>query len=519
LAEFEVRDRDLLARIGRLKTKSGDVETPAFMPVVNMAKQSVAPRELWSEFGCRILITNAYIIRKRNGEEAKKRGVHGFLDYPGVVMTDSGAYQILAYGNVDVKPAEIVRFQEEIGSDIATILDIPTGWGITKQTAQATVEETIKRAKELEAAKTRSDIAWVGPVQGGRFLDLVESSAKKMGELPFDIHALGSPTPVMEQYLFDLLVDMVLTAKMNLPPERPLHLFGAGHPFMFALAVALGCDLFDSAAYSLFAKDDRYLTNHGTVRLDKLEYFPCPCPVCSKNKPKDLAELPKPERERELSRHNLYVCFSEMRRVKQAVAEGRLWEHLDMQAHSHPSMLQALKHLGKYADFIERHSPVTKRGGLFFFGSEGLARPEVVRHRKRLLEKYTPPVGAKALVLVPNLGSHRFRRGSKFKEALTLAYEKLSVSEAEAHVCVYVPPFGVVPQEVKDVYPLSQYEYTFPPDSETVEYVAERIAEYVKTMNYEKAAILAEKGTWQKKVAELSKRICAKNGKNLAIFN
>ena len=519
MAEFEVRERDLLARIGKLKTKSGAVETPAFMPVINMSKQSVAPRELWNDFSCRILITNAYIIKKRSGEEAKKRGVHGFLDYPGVVMTDSGAYQILAYGNVDVTPAEIVRFQEEIGTDIATILDIPTGWGITKHVAQTTVEETIKRAEELEATKTRSDIAWVGPVQGGRFLDLVESSAKKMGELPFDIHALGSPTPVMEQYLFDLLVDMVLTAKMNLPPERPLHLFGAGHPFMFALAVALGCDLFDSAAYSLFAQDDRYLTNHGTVHLEKLRYFPCSCPVCSKSEPQDLVELPKLERERELSRHNLYVCFSEMRRVKQAVAEGRLWEHLEMQAHSHPSLLQALKHLGKYAEYVERHSPVAKRSGLFFFSSAGLTRPEVVRHRKRLLERYSPPVRAKVLVLVPDLGSHQIQRGSKFKKALSLACERIGVSEAEAHVCVYAPPFGVVPTEVKDVYPLSQYECAFPPDRETVEYVAERIAEYVETANYQKTTILAEPSTWQEKAAELSKRICVERGKNLEIIS
>lgn len=190
-----------------------------------------------------------------------------------------------------------------------------------------------------------------------------------------------------------------------------------------------------------------------------------------------------------------------------------------MQAHSHPSLLQALKHLGKYADYVERHSPVAKRSGLFFFGSAGLARPEVVRHRKRLLERYTPPIGAKALVLVPDLGSHRIRRGSRFKKALALACEKLGVSEAEAHVCVYAPPFGVVPTEVKDVYPLSQYECAFPPDHETVEYVAERIAEYVTTANYQKTAILAEPSAWQEKAAEISKRICAESGKNLEIIS
>jgi 7-cyano-7-deazaguanine tRNA-ribosyltransferase len=515
MAEFEVRDRDLLARIGRLKTKSGTFETPAFMPVINMAKQSVTPSELWNVFGCKILITNAYLIRKQNGEEAKKKGVHRFLGFPGVVMTDSGAYQILAYGKVDVAPAEVVQFQEEINTDIATILDVPTGWGVSKEKAQATVEETIERAAELEAMKTRRDIAWVGPVQGGRFLDLVASSAKQMGELPFDVYALGSPTPVMEQYLFDLLVDMVLTAKMNLPLERPLHLFGAGHPFMFALAVALGCDLFDSAAYSLFAQDDRYLTDHGTARLENLKYFPCSCPVCAKGEPHDLAEMPRPERERQLCRHNLYMCFSEMRRVKQAIAEGRLWEHLEMQAHSHPSLLQALKHLDKYTDYIERHSPVTKRSGLLFFSSDGLVRPEVTRHRKRLLERYAPPDRAKVLILIPDLGHRQVRRGRWHKKALAFACEKLGTSQAEPHVCFYAPPFGVIPAELRDIYPLSQYEYAFPPNHETIEYIAERIAEYAETMNYQKVVMLTEPTTWQEKTAEISKRLCAKKKKSL----
>ena len=150
-----------------------------------------------------------------------------------------------------------------IDTDIATILDIPTGWDVTKGYARYTVKETLKRAKALKKMVTRNDLLWVGPVQGGQYLDLVAKSAKEMGKLPFQVHALGSPTPVMEQYKFDVLVDMIITAKMNLPPDRPLHLFGAGHPFMFSLAVALGCDLFDSAAYALFARQDRYLTESG----------------------------------------------------------------------------------------------------------------------------------------------------------------------------------------------------------------------------------------------------------------
>jgi len=511
LFEFEVRDRDLLARIGRLKTKSGTVETPVFLPVINPAKQAVTPREMWADFGCRMLITNAYIIRKQQGEKAKFR-VHSLLDFPGVVMTDSGAYQILAYGKVDVTPEDIVRFQEEIDSDLATILDVPTGWKVSKQHAQYTVDETIRRAEMLESLKTRSDIGWVGPVQGGRFLDLVAMSAQKMRELPFEVHALGSPTPVMEQYLFGLLVDMILTAKMNLPHSRPLHLFGAGHPFMFALAVALGCDLFDSAAYSLFAAEDRYLTEHGTDRLERLEYLPCSCPVCAKRDPGDLAAMPKDERERELTRHNLYVCFSEMRRIKQAIVEGRLWEHLEMRAHSHPALLQALKQLGKYSEYVERHSPVAKRSGLFFFSHLGLARPEVTRYRKRLLERYRPPEEAKVLLLLPDPGHKRTRRSRGYKKALATVCEKLGIDRNMVHVCVYAPPFGVIPSELEGVYPLSQYEYAYPPDCETAEYVARRVAEYIDAMRYGKTVMLKEDVAWQEKATEICSGICHEKG-------
>ena len=267
---FDIRSKDLLGRIGRLKTRSGTVETPTLLPVINPGRQTIPPRILQEELGCDAVITNAYILRKQCAETPVETGVHRFLDFDGVIMTDSGAYQILEYGEIDVSPIEIVHFQEQIATDIATILDIPTGFRMKKRHSERTVKETLKRAEDLARIKTRSDILWVGPIQGGQYLDLVAHSARNVGRMPFDIHALGSPTPIMEQYLFDTLVNMILTAKMNIPLNRPFHLFGAGHPFMFALAVALGCDLFDSAAYAIYAKQDRYMTAYGTSKLREL---------------------------------------------------------------------------------------------------------------------------------------------------------------------------------------------------------------------------------------------------------
>jgi 7-cyano-7-deazaguanine tRNA-ribosyltransferase len=507
---FEITDRDLMARIGRFKTKSGVVETPLLLPVINPNVQTVLPKTLEEKFGCRVLITNAYIIQKNFKEAASEKGLHNFLNFNGVIMTDSGAYQLLIYKDVETSPKEIVHFQETIDTDIATILDIPTGWGVTKKYARHTVNETIKRAKALEMMKTRDDIAWVGPVQGGQYLNLVAKSAKEMAKLPFQIHALGSPTPVMEQYKFETLIDMIVTAKMNLPASRPLHLFGAGHPFMFALAVALGCDLFDSAAYALFAREDRYMTESGTTRLDELEYFPCSCPVCNKRDPENVRALPKEDRQKLLAEHNLHVSFCELRRIKQAITEGRLWEHLEMRAHAHPSLLQAVKKLGKYSEYLEKQSPVMKRSGIFFFSSLGLARPEVARYRKRLLDRYSPPPKAKILLLLPQTQEKPFHNSKEheavMKEIQPILGEKVDL----VHVCTYAAPFGVIPTELDDVYPLSQNEIASPFDAETVIYVAKQAANYIENTSYDRVILLRDPNVWRGKITAACRGACKK---------
>jgi 7-cyano-7-deazaguanine tRNA-ribosyltransferase len=229
--------------------------------------------------------------------------------------------------------------------------------------------------------------------------------------------------------------------------------------------------------------------------------------------------LPKTERERELNRHNLYVCFAEIRRVKQAISEGRLWEYLEMQAHSHPSLYQALKHLGKYAEYIEKHSPAVKNSGLFYYGSTGLARPEVLRYRKRLLERYTPPKKANVLVLLPYLGQRHVGRSKRLKKPLASAVRELGGKVDDTQMCIYTPPFGVIPPELKEVYPLSQYEYVAPPDHETIEYVAQRIVEYAETMNYSKAVMLFEPGTWQETAAEICRSRCLERKVSFTTFS
>jgi 7-cyano-7-deazaguanine tRNA-ribosyltransferase len=509
---FEIKEKDLLARIGKLKTKNGTVETPLLFPVINPSIQPVPPRRLKEEFGFEAVITNAYILKKRYQNKPIEQGLHKFLNFDGAVMTDSGAYQILVYGNVEVSQAEIVEYQEQIGSDIATILDIPTGWRATQKRAEETVAETLERAKAFFKTKTRDDILWVGPVQGGRHLELVAKSAVAMGKLPFQIYALGSPTEVMENYRYDVLVDMILAAKRNLPIERPLHLFGAGHPAMFALAVALGCDLFDSAAYALYARQGRYMTENGTWRLEELDYFPCQCPRCAGATPKAVLEMPKEETENFLAEHNLHVCAAELKWIKQAIRDGRLWEHMEMRAHGHPALLTALKKLSAYRNFIEQLSPAVKKSGLFYFSSIGLARPEITRYRNKLQERYSPPEETRVLLLLPQTRKKPFHKTREFKN-INQTVQRLGIELSNSvHVCFYAAPFGLIPLELDEVYPLSQHETALPLDCETVDYVASQMSDYINRTNYKVVILLYDPKYWSDSIKKHCSTACKKKG-------
>jgi len=519
MMSFEIREKDLLARIGKLETKSGTVETPLLFPVTNPVIQPISPKNMRKVFGFEAIIANAYILKKRFQNQPVEKGLHKFLGFNGAIMTDSGAYQILVYGDIETNPKEIVEYQEQIDTDIATILDIPTGWKVSEERAQQTVKETLKRAKQLFTQKIRDDILWVGPIQGGKYLNLVAKSAKETGKLPFQIHALGSPTEVMERYRFDVLVDMIMTAKMNLPADRPLHLFGAGHPFMFALAIALGCDLFDSAAYAIYARQNRYMTENGTYRLNELDYFPCTCPKCAKTTPKHALELPQKEREVFLAEHNLYVCSAELKQIKQAIKDGRLWEHLEMRAHAHPALLQAVKKLAKYKEYIEKHNPTVKKSGLFFFNSTSLMRPEVVHYRKNLTKRYAKPKQAETLLLVPQSQTKPFHKSQEYKQIAKLLNSKPKENLTKVHVCFYAAPFGVIPIELDETYPLSQHETVQPLDKETITYVANQIGDYINRTNYKTVILINDPENWNKTILNTCKKTCRQKNVTFKNFN
>lgn len=386
MACFEQRHGDVAGRIGELHLPAhGDpIETPALLPVINPNIETLPARDIVDEFDPAGLITNAYVIYQ--GDELRQRaesdGVHNLLEVDCPVMTDSGSFQLAEYGEIEVSNEEILRFQASIGSDICTPIDLPTPPDTAFEQTESELETTLTRIEE-GTAFIGDDQLLAGPVQGGTHPELRRTAGESVRNTEADIFPIGAVVPLMTEYRFDDLVDVVVAAKRGLGPDAPVHLFGAGHPMMFALAAALGCDLFDSAAYALYARDDRYLTVDGTRQLDELATFPCSCSVCTGWTPAELEAASEHDRERLLSRHNLHVSFEEMRRVRQAIRTGGLLELLERRARSHPAMLSAYRQLLEYDTFLEEHDPAIK-DTFMYLSTESARRPEVLRHHQRL---------------------------------------------------------------------------------------------------------------------------------------
>lgn len=445
MPSFEIKDVDLAGRIGRLRIGDREIETPAFFPVIDVERQETSIRDI-VEAGFKQVITNAYLLYKRYKGGLPGGNIHSFLGFEGVVMTDSGAYQILEYGSISVSQETIIEYQKTVGSDIAVILDIPTG-DVDRDRALKTVMETLKRASEAQSLIDPERRVWVLPIQGGRHLDLVEYSARKALEMEgYMMYGIGSPTVYLEQYKYDVIADMIYTAKRVIPGGRPVHLFGAGSPLIIPFAIALGIDSFDSASYILYARDERYMTERGVYRLRELKELPCNCPVCSKREPGDLLELDEKERTRLIALHNLYVINKSIRETKQAIREGRLWEYLEEVARRHPSTSLLLRRFRFYYKLIEKGVP-TSLGtvkGLKLMGEESLWNPKIVGLQRRVmgfLRSIKEVTGASEAVYEPWLG------------------KDCPAIDDDAIIILYKPYIGVVPLELCGVYPTIQSDY------------------------------------------------------------
>ncbi|MCL2143467.1 MAG: tRNA guanosine(15) transglycosylase TgtA, partial [Methanomassiliicoccaceae archaeon] len=447
-------------------------------PVINPKISTVTARELYDEFGFRALITNSYIIR--NSEDLRKKaqsdGLHSLLDFPGIIMTDSGTFQSHMYGDVDVTNRDIINFQKSIGSDIGTVLDIFTEPFWPEEETAASVDVTLERTRE--AASIKGDMMIAGVVQGSVYPELREMCAERMKEMDIDVHPIGGVVPLMEQYRYEELVNVIIASKKGLSPDRPVHLFGAGHPMILSLAVLLGCDMFDSASYAKFARDDRMMFIDGTYRLCDMLSLDCKCPACRDHTLETLKKLSDDERTRTIARHNLYEITKEIALIKRYILEGRLWELAEQRCRAHPELLNALRALGGHTEYLELYEPLSRDGALFYTGPETLNRPAFRRYEKRSFGRYVPAAKNAAL----------FNESAKG----TKPYSKLYAEEFErvrsfGYAPIVISPFGPVPAELDEIYPIAQSLFPRIRDTDLEERSMALTAEFTANM-FDKAA-------------------------------
>lgn len=454
---FEVVRRDGLARIGKFETRSGVLETPALLPVVNPKICTVTPRELYEEFGFKALITNSYIIKNTPElkEKAQELGLHRMLDFPGVIMTDSGTFQSHMYGEVEVTNEEMVEFQKSIGTDIGTVLDIFTEPFWTKEQTAESIDITLERTQQ--ACDMKGEMMINGVVQGSIYTDLREDCARRMGDMDVDVHPIGGVVPLMEQYRYMELVDVILSSKKGLNPNRPVHLFGAGHPMVLALATLMGCDLFDSASYAKFARDDRMMFIDGTYRLQDMQSLDCNCPACRGITLESLRKMDKNEKTRTIAKHNLYQISNELALIRRYIREGRLWELAEIRCRAHPAMLDALRKLEEYQDFMELYDPISRDGAMFYTGAETRGRPVFERYSTRIGDRYIPATDKAALF---------YDEGSKpYSRAFAADFDR---ARRAGYTPVVVSPFGPVPAELDEMYPIAQSVFPKAGDIDTM---------------------------------------------------
>jgi 7-cyano-7-deazaguanine tRNA-ribosyltransferase len=443
MSPFELLERDGLARLGRLDTPHGPIDTPALLPVVHPdpERQPIRPAEMRARFGIRAVITSAYITWRtpplRSAAEAG--GIHDLLGFDGPVMTDSGAFQQHAYGSVEIGADEAIEFQNRIGSDIGTVLDVFTEPETPHDESAEALRTTQVRAEA--ARRTRSGLLAV-PVQGGAHPDLRAESAGS-ASLCADVLAVGGVVPLFEQYRFPELALVLAATRPHLTPKTPVHLFGAGHPMVFALSALWGVDLFDSSAYHKFARRGSLMFPEGTVAIEELREPVCRCSLCAERPLTEVARLPTAERERAIAVHNLLVSVEEIGRVRQAIRDGTLWELAERRATAHPALRAGLEETLRHPEPFLPTEPVARPAFREILPSSR-ERPAVVRFH-RSIEEFN-----RDQPLPERIGRIALRPEYLARVPATDRSDRPLAWQVDT-------PLGAVPLELADLYPVGPY--------------------------------------------------------------
>ena len=346
------QDSNSKARLGRLATPHGVVETPCFMPVGTQGTvKAVLPRDL-RELGCQILLGNTYHLYLRPGHEPIRRlgGLHRFMSWDGPILTDSGGYQVFSLAamrkisedgarfqsHLDgsshlLTPEKAVEIQEALGSDIAMILDECIAHDAARDYVESSTARTIRWAERCIEARSKADQLMFGIIQGGLFEDLRRQCVDEMTRLDFEGFAVGGLAVGESEEQLNAV--SAFTVQI-LPEDKPRYLMGVGRPQDILNGVRAGFDMFDCVIPTRNARNGTLFTWQGKVNIKRTEYAEdsrpldsdCGCYTCQNFSRAYLRHLYRAGEflSAELnSLHNLYFYHRLMDKCREAIRDGR----------------------------------------------------------------------------------------------------------------------------------------------------------------------------------------------------
>jgi queuine tRNA-ribosyltransferase len=351
--EFRLTATDGGARLGRLETAHGAVDTPAFMPVGTAAAVKATTPETVASTGAQIILANTYHLMLRPGAERIERlgGLHAFMNWSGPILTDSGGFQVMSLNKlrkidedgVDFRshidgsrhrltPESAVDIQRMLGADISMVLDECTPFPADQATAAQSMRRSMRWAQRSKAAFVeRPGHGLFGIVQGGVYEELRAASVEALLAIGFDGYAVGGlAVGEGQETMFDVLAATVPL----LPADRPHYLMGVGKPGDLVGAVARGIDMFDCVLPTRSGRTDQAFTRGGPVNIRNARHADDPRPLdesldCPASRDYSRAYLHHLARSREilgamlLTWHNLYYYQDLMAKMRRAIGEGR----------------------------------------------------------------------------------------------------------------------------------------------------------------------------------------------------
>ena len=352
--KFEVVATDGAERAGRLTTTHGAVETPVFMPVgTHGTVKALGPDDLRAA-GAQIVLANTYHLFLRPGHEVVRElgGLHRFMGWDGVILTDSGGFQVFSLSKlrkitdagvefrspVDgsthfLSPEIAVEVQQALGADIMHPLDECLAYPASHEAAERSLELTLRwaaRSKAAHVGRGAASQAMFGIVQGGTDEELRTRAARATVELGFDGYAIGGmAVGEPKQAMYDLTA---LVASL-VPAGQPRYLMGVGKPEDLVEAVARGVDMFDCVLPTRNARNGQAFTADGPVTLKQARYAraaapldaECACYACrdfSRAYLRHLFMSGELLAYRLLTLHNVTFFLRLMREMRSAIAEG-----------------------------------------------------------------------------------------------------------------------------------------------------------------------------------------------------